>query len=32
VKLSGNDVSLDLELGYPGKSQHEPIRRQVVRR
>src|SRR5882762_9793932 len=31
VKLSGNDVSLDLELGYPGKSQHEPIRRQVVR-
>src|SRR6266480_2086213 len=30
VKLSGNDVSLDLELGYPGKSQHEPIRRQVV--
>src|SRR3989442_13185573 len=30
VKLSGNDVSLDIELGYPGKSQHEPIRRQVV--
>src|SRR3981189_2092741 len=30
VRLSGNDVSLDLELGYPGKSQHEPIRRQVV--
>ena len=30
VKLSGNDVSLELELGYPGKSQHEPIRRQVV--
>src|SRR2546429_1623577 len=27
VKLSGNDVSLELELGYPGKSQHEPIRR-----
>src|SRR5712671_264108 len=30
VKVSGNDVSLDIELGYPGKSQHEPIRRQVV--
>src|SRR3989442_8820923 len=30
MKLSGNDVSLDIELGYPGKSQHEPIRRQVV--
>ena len=30
VKLSGNDVSLEIELGYPGKSQHEPIRRQVV--
>src|SRR5258708_28884294 len=30
VRVSGNDVSLDLELGYPGKSRHEPIRRQVV--
>src|SRR6202165_2731287 len=30
VKVSGADVSLDIELGYPGKSQHEPIRRQVV--
>src|SRR5260370_30649181 len=30
MKVSGNDVSLDIELGYPGKSQHEPIRRQVV--
>src|SRR5262249_61039452 len=30
IKLSGNDVSLDIELGYPGKSQHEPIRRQVI--
>ena len=30
VRLAGNDVSLDLELGYPGKSQHEPIRRQVA--
>jgi ATP-binding protein involved in chromosome partitioning len=30
VKLSGADVSLEIELGYPGRSQHEPIRRQVV--
>jgi ATP-binding protein involved in chromosome partitioning len=30
VKVSGGDVSLDIELGYPGKSQHEPIRRQVI--
>ena len=30
IKLVGNDVSLDIELGYPGKSQHEPIRRQVA--
>src|SRR3989442_986996 len=30
VKLSGDDVSLDIELGYPGKSQQDPIRRQVV--
>jgi ATP-binding protein involved in chromosome partitioning len=30
VKVTGNDVSLDVELGYPGKSQHEPIRRQVA--
>ena len=30
VKVSGDDVSLDVELGYPGKSQHEPIRRQIV--
>src|SRR5436190_688926 len=30
MKVSGNDVSLDIELGYPGRSQHEPIRRQVV--
>ena len=30
IKLSGADVSLDIELGYPGKSQQEPIRRQVV--
>jgi ATP-binding protein involved in chromosome partitioning len=30
VKVSGDDVSLEIELGYPGRSQHEPIRRQVV--
>ena len=30
IQLAGNDVSLDIELGYPGKSQHEPIRRQVA--
>ena len=30
IKVSGNDVALDIELGYPGKSQHEPIRREVV--
>jgi len=30
VKVSGSDVALDIELGYPGKSQHEPIRRQVI--
>ena len=30
IKVSGGDVSLDIELGYPGKSQHEPIRRQVT--
>jgi ATP-binding protein involved in chromosome partitioning len=30
VKVSGDDVSLEIELGYPGKSQHEPIRRQIV--
>jgi ATP-binding protein involved in chromosome partitioning len=30
VKVTGSDVSLAIELGYPGKSQHEPIRRQVI--
>jgi ATP-binding protein involved in chromosome partitioning len=30
IKLAGSDVSLDIELGYPGKSQYEPIRRQVA--
>src|SRR3954464_734600 len=30
IKLAGHDVTLDIELGYPGKSQYEPIRRQVA--
>jgi len=30
IKLAGDDVSLEIELGYPGRSQQEPIRRQVV--
>ena len=30
IKVSGSDVTLEIELGYPGKSQHEPIRREVV--
>ena len=30
VKVSGDSVSLEIELGYPGKSQFEPIRRQVI--
>ena len=30
IRVSGEDVALDIELGYPGKSQLEPIRRQVA--
>ncbi len=30
IKFSGADVSLDVELAYPGKTQVEPIRRQVA--
>jgi ATP-binding protein involved in chromosome partitioning len=30
IKINGSDVTLDIELGYPGKSQQEPIRRQVI--
>jgi ATP-binding protein involved in chromosome partitioning len=30
IKLSGGDVSLDVELGYPGRSQQDPIRREVT--
>ncbi|MCX7893520.1 MAG: iron-sulfur cluster carrier protein ApbC [Burkholderiales bacterium] len=32
VKVAGADVSLDIELGYPAKSQFEPIRRLVAGR
>jgi ATP-binding protein involved in chromosome partitioning len=30
VKAGAGPVSLDIELGYPGRSQFEPIRRQLV--
>ena len=30
VKVDGAKVSLEVELGYPGKSQFEPMRRQVL--
>src|SRR3954471_6300068 len=30
VKVAGDEVSLEIELGYPGKSQYEPIRRQLT--
>jgi ATP-binding protein involved in chromosome partitioning len=30
VKLSGDSVTLEIELGYPGKSQYEPIRQQAI--
>jgi ATP-binding protein involved in chromosome partitioning len=30
VKVSGADVQVDIELGYPGKSQFEPIRRELA--
>ena len=30
LKVSGDEVTLEIELGYPGKSQQEPIRRQVM--
>jgi ATP-binding protein involved in chromosome partitioning len=29
IKISGSDVSVDVELGYPAKSQIEPIRQAV---
>ncbi len=30
LKVAGADVQLDIELGYPGKSQFEPIRREIT--
>jgi ATP-binding protein involved in chromosome partitioning len=30
IRLAGDEVALDIELGYPGKSQYEPIRRLVT--
>ncbi|MEX2199156.1 MAG: iron-sulfur cluster carrier protein ApbC [Burkholderiales bacterium] len=30
IKLEGADVQVDIELGYPGKSQFDPIRRSMV--
>ena len=30
VKAAGGPVAVEIELGYPGKSQFEPIRRQVI--
>ncbi len=30
IKIAGDEVSVDIELGYPGKSQYDPIRRQVT--
>ena len=32
IKLDGTDVSLEIVLGYPGKSVTESIRRQVIER
>jgi len=29
VKLTGGDIAVDIELAYPGRSQFDPIRRQV---
>ena len=30
LKISGADVSLEIQLGYPGKSQFDPLRKQVI--
>src|SRR4051812_36700124 len=30
IRITGEDVALDIELGYPGRTQIEPIRRQVA--
>ncbi|MFN0163130.1 MAG: iron-sulfur cluster carrier protein ApbC [Burkholderiales bacterium] len=31
VKVAGADISLDIELGYPARSQHDTLRRDVVK-
>ncbi len=31
IKVEGNDISLDVELGYPAKSQVDPLRREVIK-
>ena len=31
IKVDGNDISLDVELGYPAKSQVDPLRREVIK-
>jgi len=30
IRVAGADVQVDIELGYPGRSQFEPIRREVI--
>jgi ATP-binding protein involved in chromosome partitioning len=30
IRVTGADIEVDLELGYPGKSQFEPLRREVA--
>jgi len=30
IKVAGADVQVEVELGYPGKSQFEPIRREMI--
>lgn len=30
IKVEGADISLDIELGYPSKTQHDDIRRAVI--
>ena len=30
LRVTGADVQLDIELGYPGKSQFEPIKREIT--
>jgi ATP-binding protein involved in chromosome partitioning len=32
IKIDGADVSVDVELGYPAKSQIEPIRREIIQK